>query len=124
MWSSSSCCWAARENVLGMMHRWSRLGTTLSLNYRGSSTFPLVGIYLGVASGLLCVLGGPARAAVILPGGTFDVAISNDPSGGDFSQSGIPLSTSPTPIDNGLLTVSELIQPVNASTDWIQFTFS
>lgn len=79
---------------------------------------------LGVASGLLCVLGGPARAGAILPGGTFDVAITNDPSGGDFSQSGIPLSTNPTPIDNGLLTVSELIRPVNASTDWIQFTFS
>src|SRR5512135_1550276 len=48
MWSSSSCCLAVRENVLGMVHQRSRLGTVHSLNYRGSSTFPLVGIYLGL----------------------------------------------------------------------------
>src|SRR5512135_1451009 len=46
MWSSSSCCLAVRENVLGMVHQRARLGTVHSLNYRGLSTFPLVGIYL------------------------------------------------------------------------------
>jgi hypothetical protein len=79
---------------------------------------------MAVALGLLCGCGGVAMGDVIVPNSTFDVAIINDPTGGDFSQTGIPLSTTPTTIDNGRMQVSEVISPVDANTAWIQWTFT
>jgi hypothetical protein len=64
-----------------------------------------------------------ARAGLFVPGSSFTVDVTNDPLGNNFSGT-VPLTGGPTTIDHGLLTVSETITPVNASTAWIEFDFN
>lgn len=64
-----------------------------------------------------------ARAGLFVPGSAFTVDVTNDPFGNNFTGT-VSLTGGPTTIDNGLLTVSETITPVNGSTAWIEFDFN
>jgi hypothetical protein len=79
---------------------------------------------MAITFGLVCGFGELARAGGIIDTSSpFTLSIDNDPLGNNFTAS-IPYSTTPTTTDSGILQISELIDPVNASTVWIQFTLS
>jgi PEP-CTERM motif len=58
--------------------------------------------------------------SVVTPGGQVNVTDDNDPLGNSFSGS-VNASTSPVSFDNGLLTLTETITPVNATSAWVVF---
>jgi hypothetical protein len=67
--------------------------------------------------------GAKARAGfVVIPGAPFTLAVSNDPSGGNFSGTITPAGNGvPLTFDNGLLTISETITPVSGTSAWVSF---
>lgn len=77
-----------------------------------------------IGIGLACGLGVPARAQVIVPNSSFTVTIANDPAANDVGPLTVPMSSTPTTFDNGLLQISELTYSVDPSDEWIQWTLS
>jgi hypothetical protein len=77
---------------------------------------------LAVAA-VFCLISPDLHAGVVVPGSTFTITGSDDPSANSFTSTAT-LNGGPTLIDNGLLSVTETITSINPTTDWVQFTFT
>lgn len=81
-------------------------------------------LFLMAASLLLLSEVGQTKAGVFDTSVPFNVTVIDDPAGNTVSSTGIPLDGGPTTIDNGLLSITESITPVDANSAIIQFTLT
>jgi hypothetical protein len=84
-------------------------------------------LFLLTVVSLLCLCAGRAGAggsSVFNTNVPFNASIMNDPAGNNSLINSAPLSGGPTLIDGGLMSVSEKIAPINATSAFIQFTFT
>jgi hypothetical protein len=79
---------------------------------------------VGASLLLLCGVGRATAGPVFDTSIPFNVNVTNDPLGQNSPVNVVPLTGGPTLIDNGLLSVTEAITPVNATTAYIQFTLT
>jgi hypothetical protein len=76
-----------------------------------------------VPAALALLLGGSVekvRAGSVVMPGAVTISVTDDPAGGSFTGTVTP-SAGGTVFDNGLLTLSETITPVNATSAWAVF---
>jgi hypothetical protein len=81
-------------------------------------------LFLVAASLLLLSEVGQAKAGVFDTSVPFNVSLINDPAGNTVLTTGVPLNGGPTIIDNGLLSITESITPLDPTSAIIQFTLT
>ena len=77
--------------------------------------------FLLTAAVLVCLAARPVRADLFAPGTSFTITGTNFVT--DFSQT-IPLANGTYSVDNGLMTVTETIVPVNSTQEWLVLDFN